>query len=115
MWYPNHITVCKGADNKFCVHLLKESGEAANISGATAVNIRLKNADNSVLTKNAADGYANGLGLNMIFIYGFILTAQEVALLPDGPNQAIEIEIMFGQVPQYLTYQGALNVMSRQI
>lgn len=106
---PNQWTINKGEDAQIAVHLLDDQGNPMSGAGATAISLKLKNQDGSVLSVPAYTGMAIGL-FCPIFIYGFNLTGAQTALLPIGPMQTVELEIDFGTAKKFQAIRQALTV-----
>lgn len=102
-WSPNQWALVQGNEAKLVVHVLDHNGDPLNISGATTIKIGLKKADGTFFSKDAETGFSFGEPMDMLFVYGFTLTAVETALLPIGENQNIMIKVGFGDnVRSYL-------------
>lgn len=114
-WQPNKWSFMKHQQARFCVHVLKDDGYPAQISGATAIKLRITKADNTVLEKAAVDGMVWGNPLNQLYIYGFVLSSDELDSLPLTLDQTVELIVEFGSVCQYFVYNKALSVISPKI
>jgi|WetSurMetagenome_2_1015567.scaffolds.fasta_scaffold610756_2 hypothetical protein len=110
-WIPNKFKIVKGRDYQIAVHLLDSDGVPITISGATAVSLLIKKADNTILEKAAYTGFASGYS-NPLWIYAFLLTASETALFTIDKDQSIEIKILFGTAIQVFEITKSLTVVA---
>lgn len=113
-WVPNQWTVIRGQDEQLCVVLLDAEGVPVNISGASAINMRLYLADRSLLVKAAYTGTAFGV-MFPLYMYGFQFTGAETLLFAKAPAQLVEIEVVFGNQFKVLEYPKSLTVIDRMI
>lgn len=110
-WAPNTWILNKGDDEQIMVHLIDVNGAPINISGASLIQLLIKNADNSVLTLAAVSGIAVGLG-QPFWVYTFTLTAAETALLPIVSAAKVEVQVTFGGPVQKYAIQSSLTVVA---
>ena len=113
-WVPNTWIVNKGDDAQLMVHLLDVNGVPINISGASAINLLIVNADKSILSVPALAGIAVGMG-SPFWVYTFLLTAAQTALLPIAAKANVEIQVLWGTNSQKFLVQSSLTVAAPTI
>jgi hypothetical protein len=110
MWAPNTWGITKGNEAKIVVHVLDQNGDPINISGATAISLCVKKVDGTSIEKAAETGWTYGEPMEVIFIYGFLLTAEETDLLPLAEKQNVMVKITFGAIVKKYLIPKALSV-----
>lgn len=109
MWRPNVWNVQRGSDYQILVHLINAvDGDCINITGATEIDLLLRNADGSVLKQRAYTGMACGLSDTM-WIYAFLLTGSQTAALPLIQSAQLEIQVYWGTQTQKFTIQSTFS------
>jgi hypothetical protein len=111
-WIPNQWTIIRGQDEQLCVALVDSDGIPVNISGATQVNMRLYQADKTLLVKPAYNGISWGV-MTTLYMYGFQFSGAETLLLAKAAAQTIEIEIQYGAQFKVLEFPKSLTVIDR--
>lgn len=107
----NQFTLYRGQDEQFVVALIDDDGMPVNISGATAISLLLKKADNTLLEKVPYTGMAVGV-TSQIWFYAFNLSRAESSDLLVGPKQSIEFKITMGTgAIRYLVMKNCLAVL----
>ncbi len=96
MWAPNVWNLVSGEEARIALHVLDKNGDPLNISGATAIKLRIKNADGSYLERQADVGMVFGRPLAPLNIYGFSFTCEEVAAMPVKAKQPVIVKILYG-------------------
>ncbi len=114
-WQPNNWGITKGNEAKLVVHVLDQNGEPLNISGATAICLCIKKIDGTAIEKVAEAGWTFGEPTEMIFVYGFTLTAEETDLLPLTEKQNVMIKVTFGSIVKKYLIPKALSVRNVQL
>jgi hypothetical protein len=109
----NKITIHKGNDEQFLVHLIDAAGSPISISGATAIAVELKNTDSTILERIAYTGLNVGL-IATINIYAFSITAAESALLQKGVDLDLILKVSFSSFIQQLIIPNAMTVLAAQ-
>jgi len=109
-WLPNKWTVTRGDDAQVILHLLDADGTPLNLSGASAIKLVIKNQDNSKLTLDPTQGITAGLARS-VWIYSYMITAEQSALLPLSTNAVVEAEIHFSSFIQRFPIASVLTVI----
>lgn len=110
MWAPNNWVITSGNEAKLVAHLFDVDGSPLNISGASAVKLGFKRADESYFEKQAESGFSWGEPMDILFVYGFTLSSEETALLPIRDKQKVLVKVCFGSNVRAYQLQGALSV-----
>lgn len=108
----NKWTLVKGNDEQLVVHMLDTDGTPLNLTGASHVYLKMPLTDGSVLKKESSQGFSFGY-LRPVFIYGFLLTAADLALMSVGTNKDVEVEVDYGDhaITKTFPIKSSLNIV----
>lgn len=104
--------IFKGADATFDIQLMDQNNNFYNLTGTTELKAYLKKSDGTIMEKDLTSGvviavpFSNGK-LSISF------TEVETALLPEGRNQDIELEIINGTDTKIVQLLKVLEVRAR--
>lgn len=111
IWQMNKFSLVNGESEQIMVHMLDSLSNPLPVSGASAVVLRLRNADATVLEKSPINGMEFGF-CNPMYVYVFTFTADEIAALPVGPDQTVFMKIVFGAYHKTYGLKKALTVLA---
>lgn len=113
-WLPNVWNFIRGNDEEAILHMLDVDKSPINLTGATAITLKIIMNDGSVLRKAAVTGFSHGV-FRPIFIYGFAFTPDETLAMKLGLNQTVEMEIAYNALTKTFPIFNCLNVANEVI
>lgn len=108
------LEIIRGEERILPLKIQKKNGDPFNISTADDITVRLKNADNSVLSKTLTGGFVTVVD-GPAGKFNVILSEAETTLLKKGTALDFTVDFQFGTVLRKANFYKALTVIDGSV